>query len=229
MFNDLDVEKYSRHFKDNRRVKIDNFLDLNTAEQYFKDFKELAWETIFLTSQGLGCQEPEDFLNIPEGAIVQNAEKGFGYYYDNFKVSRKAAIGEPDICKGVRDWETSEDFLSIFKEITNLNNIHTPYLNISRYCQNHFLTHHDDHTVTDFGKRKIAFSLHLTPEWEAHWGGQTVFIDKDNYNKILRTISPEFNVMHIWEVKEDDHMHFVSMVSPFSNKCRYAISGWLHE
>ena len=89
---------------------------------------------------------------------------------------------------------------------------------ISKYNKNCFLDIHNDEN-----KGKIAFILQLSKNFRLTDGGTLFFINHDN--SIKNTFIPKFNTFIFFKI-DDNSMHYVSAINNFSNKNRYAITGW---
>lgn len=70
-------------------------------------------------------------------------------------------------------------------------------------------------------KRRLAFVIHMTKDWDVTLGGDLVFMDPTYH------ITPEFNTMTMFPVTQDT-WHFVSPVAKHcpEDKKRLALSGW---
>lgn len=91
----------------------------------------------------------------------------------------------------------------------------------SRYRPGDFLAEHDDAQ----GARRLAWTLHLTPQWRAHWGGQLVILD-DLGQEVIESIGPGLNQLTVFSVPL---RHAVVATSPSAQRDRYAIAGWFNQ
>ena len=91
----------------------------------------------------------------------------------------------------------------------------------SRYRPGDFLSEHDDAQ----GARRIAWTLHLTPQWRAHWGGQLVILD-DTGREVIESIGPGLNQLTVFSVPL---RHAIVTTSPLAQRDRYALAGWFNQ
>lgn len=91
----------------------------------------------------------------------------------------------------------------------------------SRYRPGDFLSEHDD----AMGARRLACTLHLTPSWRPHWGGQLAILHEET-NEVVESIGPGLNQLTLFSVPL---RHAVIATSPQAQNDRYAIAGWFNE
>jgi hypothetical protein len=91
----------------------------------------------------------------------------------------------------------------------------------SRYRPGDFLSEHDD----AMGARRVAWTLHLTPTWRPHWGGQLAILDEST-NEVVECIGPGLNQLTLFAVPL---RHAVLSTSIHAQSDRYAIAGWYNE
>lgn len=70
-------------------------------------------------------------------------------------------------------------------------------------------------------KRVLGFALNLSKNWNADWGGNTLFSDAGG--KIVETYVPQFNSLEVFEVPT---AHSVSSVTGFAGEFRLSIAGY---
>ena len=76
---------------------------------------------------------------------------------------------------------------------------------------------------SDMGReqgREVAFVMNFTPRWDPDWGGLLQFWDDDR--NVEEAISPHYNSLSIFRIPVP---HSVSVVAPYVNVGRFAISG----
>lgn len=83
-------------------------------------------------------------------------------------------------------------------------------------------------THTDTGRGIIAFVYNATKNWRPQYGGCFQILDWD-YNKVKKTIVPEFNTFVMLNVQDNGIPHQVTPVIPNAKNDRIAIAGWLNK
>lgn len=112
----------------------------------------------------------------------------------------------------------SEEILNRLSEIVGERVIKLNETFVSKYEKGNFLTTHHDKGNGDF-----AFIYQMTKDWNPNHGGMLHFVEG---NKVMRVVSPEFNTLTIFRIKDVPITdHFVSMVTA-ENKTRMAFTGW---
>lgn len=89
----------------------------------------------------------------------------------------------------------------------------------TRYRPGHFLRRHDDLETTQ--GRRYAYVLNLGRDWVADWGGLLQFLDADG--RVIDTFHPRYNSLSLFRVPA---AHQVSLVAPWAEGERLAITGW---
>tara|TARA_Y100000592_G_scaffold27891_1_gene44403 strand:+ start:24141 stop:24869 length:729 start_codon:yes stop_codon:yes gene_type:complete len=235
----LDVKKIKKELQEARKeghgyVSIDNYLDDKWAKRIYREFESIPWSCKWITRSGEHHTTGQHTLNTDEVGIVdwaaecadQGTEGGKTVFYYNF-YERKPEITQYAVEDFLKEWCESGEINTFFNEVMD-RDVQYPYVNVTQYLENHFSGEHDDGWTGEYGKRALAFFCHLTPEWRASWGGQTVFIDRDDWNKITRVIPPRWNKMHIIDTQFCP-IHYVNHVTPWALRKRYSITGWFHE
>jgi len=99
---------------------------------------------------------------IPEGCIIEKAEKDFSFYFDFFEPEK--GLGLYEVTDILNNFKQSDFMLKTVQQITGDTHLKNCYAALTRYTPNSFLKIHDDNFSGDYGERKLAFVLHLTPE-----------------------------------------------------------------
>ena len=90
----------------------------------------------------------------------------------------------------------------------------------TRYRAGHFLKLHDDFNAEE--GRLYAYVINLTREWKADWGGLLQFLDAEG--RVIDTLMPRWNSLSIFRVPAP---HVVSLVAPWAEGERLAVTGWM--
>ncbi|HEX8570295.1 MAG TPA: 2OG-Fe(II) oxygenase family protein [Caulobacteraceae bacterium] len=165
-------------------------------------------------------EEQQAFANVVYG----EARRGFQFLYDRWRLSVLAEAGEP-VPPGLRaayDFLNGPEFLGFAQALTGDTRPTFVDAQVTRYLPGHFLTSHND-SKPDAG-RLYAYVLNLSPEWRADWGGLLLFLDEDGH--VAEGYTPAFNALNIFRVPAN---HAVSIVAPFADAPRLAITGWIRH
>jgi len=82
------------------------------------------------------------------------------------------------------------------------------------------LTRHQDNDQHE--GRAYVYAINLTKNWSADWCGLLQF--ENDKGDVIQTFAPQWNSLSLFKVPQS---HIVSLVSPFVNEDRLAITGWL--
>lgn len=205
------------------------FIDSYSMELFYDELKQLPkdWWNISLypgNSNDDVCYF-RDFLDIAENAEYQKClEHNSDSFCKNqftYRFKRTFKDHYPTciciVCK-MRKLFESEYMRDILSSMVGEPVLRMDETFFSKYEQGDYLSIHHDK-----GKGDYAFILQFTKDWNPVNGGLLHFCDKDH--KIYRTISPEFNSITIFKIKNTEITnHFVSRVS--GSSARYAYTGW---
>ncbi len=152
------------------------------------------------------------------------AEQGFQAFYDNHRMSNDGeAYRDPEHYLGaIVAFLNSETFLDFMRRVTGFADIAYADAQATRFVRNQFLTLHNDRAETRGQNRRAAYVLNMTEQWRADWGGLLLFLDDDRH--VSSGFTPAFNALNLLAVPQ---LHLVSQVSPFAQKARYSVTGWL--
>ena len=157
-----------------------------------------------------------------DAAVIAAARTGFQFRYDSIRVSddeaERAASATP--LDRLARLFSSPAAIALFRTVTGHADIDFADAQATAYHAGDFLTAHDDNVA---GKgRRAAYVLNLTRVWRAEWGGLLLFHGPDGH--IERGFVPKFNTLNLFEVPQD---HSVSFVTPFADRPRISVTGWL--
>lgn len=184
-------------------------LSLNSGDKSLDlDLAELA---------SLSPQQQQQMTQL----IHQGAANGFQYCFDSYRLSDRmeAGLDCPPLLQQYFHWLNSAAFLQLLRDISGEPNIVYCDAQVTRYRPGHFLTSHDD-AVAGKG-RVLALVFHLSPSWQPDWGGLLLFHQPDGVVKA--GFSPQCNTLNLFQVPA---LHAVTMVAPFAQAPRIAITGW---
>lgn len=170
-------------------------------------------------ARGLGAAELQRRL----AATTTDAGKGFAFVYQAYPVITALLAGEDPghPTHVLAEFFNSPAFLSFARAVTGEAGLTKIDAQATCFQPGHFLTLHDD---TGEGERRAAYTLGLTREWRADWGGQLLFHDADG--DVVRGFKPRFNA---WTVFRTPQVHSVSQVASYAAKPRLTVTGWLRD
>jgi Rps23 Pro-64 3,4-dihydroxylase Tpa1-like proline 4-hydroxylase len=217
------INELSAKFTLNKRLKIDNFLEINFAESLYRyAFLEKNW----VLASGIDKNKYEkkhapqfDKINNLQ---IKNVNQAFGkdqfsYAFYRGMNSQSMSLFEFKLRKILN----SDIFLNFLNKITHLELTQLTTMFMSKYNSGNFLSTHSDK-----GNGKLAFVINLTKFWKPQYGGNLHFLN-DSRTEIIDTFVPAFNNLVLFHVPEQNGIpHYVGHVSPNVKYSRYAISGW---
>ncbi|NNC98961.1 MAG: 2OG-Fe(II) oxygenase [Gammaproteobacteria bacterium] len=226
-----DLNKLAGRFRKSGRIHIPDFLEPCSAKKIHatlsnQDQWNLTWNNngkhVDMDYTGvMNWTEPQK-QQLTEIVYTQAAE-GFQYYYAAIPIYDiyQARLLPGHFFNRIYEFFNSEELINFVREITGLERIKFADMQATRFSAGHFLTEHDDQV---HGKNRLAaYVLNLTPNWRADWGGALVFPDTEGFSEVL---FPKFNALNIFSVPQK---HLVSVVSPFTHRRRYSITGWFRH
>jgi SM-20-related protein len=170
---------------------------------------------------------PKEKLEPLEVLVAKEARSGFQYRFDRHLLYDNLRAGNlPEgPLRAMAEQLNSAAFIRLLHEIMD-----APFVpgatfcdgQLTRYRPGHFLTSHDDE-LPEF-RRIAAFVLNLTPKWSADLGGLLMFTDDDGH--VAEAFTPKFNTLSFFRVPQP---HAVSVVAPFAEGARHAVTGWLRH
>jgi len=226
-----DVEAFRQQMRAQGRVQIRPVLAELAAERLL----QAAERAPFRLSLNSGAKSMDLVLAeieaLPAAQAAQmmalvhaGARSGFQYMFDTYRLSDEVEAGSLTAGPLVELLHAlnSEPMLALFRRLADDEEIAFCDAQVTRYRAGHFLTTHDD-DVAGRG-RVLAFVLNLTPHWRPDWGGLLLFHGADG--AIDGGFSPAFNALNVFKVPRP---HSVSLVAPYAEGCRYAITGWARK
>ena len=228
--NDLDFEGYRIDLARNTRVQIPDFLQPDAAERLRSCLQnEVPW-TLAERSDGTSKTIAANaYAAMDEGLRAQQlqaayarAKTEFQFVYESYMMVRAAMEGrDPTLMlHAILDFLNSEEFIAFARWLVNDPKITHVSAQATRYRAGHFLTRHEDKDKNE--DRAYAYVIGLTKNWRADWGGLLQF--ENDQGEVTQTLMPLWNSISLFKVPQ---AHIVSLVSPFANEDRLAITGWL--
>lgn len=225
----LDPSLFSGQLRQHRRLQIRPLLQERAAEALHGCLvNEVPWTLAFRRAGQSGTLAREEFVALgdePRQALLRdladNARGRYGFAYDSYMMIRNYNEGRDAglILHAVLEYLNSEEFLYFARALTGLPQIRRVSAQATRFRPGHFLRLHND--VDHDEGRVAAYVINLTRRWQADWGGLLQFLDAQG--NVTGTLQPHFNSLSVFLVPED---HLVSLVAPYAEEDRLAITGW---
>jgi SM-20-related protein len=226
---DLDFDKISERYGVDRRVRIDNFLTQDTANDVLNSLQQQAtFERIFFyqSRYHVFSEAKLEQLSATDRAaleqeLLDQAAQGIGFDYRALRMDEAYRAKAPQALRSLFDYMNSAGQLGRIQHLSGI-----PVLSadgqFTRYSSGHFLTRHSDRVAKE--RRRIAYVLNLTPRWHPDWGGMLQFFQE---NGVPRDAwEPRFNSLSLFDVS---HIHSVTYVTPFAAGARFALTGWYRD
>lgn len=227
----LDANALSRQYARQGRVRIDDFLTVDSAVQllqHLRDRSDWRWVTnsgdkVFeFTREGRAAFSADQAAALDD-ATYATARSGFQYRFETLRVpdDDAARMASDDVLAAFATWLSSPEPIALLRRVTGVQTIDFADMQATAYGPGDFLTGHDDAVA---GKqRHAAYVLGLNPTWRTEWGGLLLFHGAD---ASVQGQMPAFNTLDLFSVPQT---HSVSEVTRAAANRRYSITGWLRS
>ena len=184
----------------------------NYEQAFFLDneYRQSTYEQL----QALSAEERQELMK----QVYEQGARGVGFWYGREAISDAS----DELIQAYLSWVNSDSVIETIKQITGIDTIKSASAQVTRFLPGDFLTRHQDDVGTE--KRRVAYSICLSPAWHPDWGGLLQFYEKDGTP--TDTWAPEFNSISLFDVT---NVHAVTSMAAFAPSPRYAISGWFKE
>ena len=229
---DIDASTYTSSLQQHGRVQVENILDESSADYLYqllldhqhwylaynegKNYYESSMEQL----QVLGPEQRQQFMN----EIYARARTQFQYVFNQYYITQAIEKGEDSghPMHRVHHFINSDEVIAFMRSLTGNDEVRKADSYATLYSPGQFLTRHDDsHYSHD---RVAAYTIGMTKNWEADWGGYTAFFD--DRGDITQAFKPAFNVLTVFLIPQP---HAVQLVSPFAGNNRTSYIGWLQK
>lgn len=228
----LDIASLRAAYATRGRIQVRDILEPAAAERLHEAMcAETAWNLVCraegthrdFDAAGMAALDERrraQFLAIVHAA----AQRDFQYLYENHPVYDLYWTGKrrEGVLAEAYEFLNGDSFLAFARALTGADDITFCDAQVTRYGPGHFLTSHDD--AVENKNRRAAYVLNMTPGWRGDWGGLLQFFGEDG--NVTEAFTPAFNVLNIFSVPQP---HSVSLVAPFAEHPRHAITGWLRS
>lgn len=226
---DLDPAPLAMTYRTRGRMQLRDMFVPESAQAIYKELQKLPWWLAYRDGDTVVQLSPEQLAALsPQAAgeirrsVDEGARKGYQFLYNYFPLFaayfQSGGTGH-DIFR-VYEFINSPEMLSFFRTLTGLDDIAWADGQATLYRAGHFLKFHTDDEPGQ--KRRAAYVLNFTPQWDLDWGGLLQFWS-DN-NDVEQAYRPVFNALNIFTVPS---RHSVSAVTSYSPGLRFSITGWL--
>lgn len=230
----LNIQELSTKFKQDRIIRIDNFLEDSYADDLHRFYTtEMPRDWWYLSTKpnrfGQGgdldvariVDDPQTNSEIAYKLAVADEYFNAGKFSYSFKRTIQDHIAECE-CKEcqLRSFTNSPTCVNFIKEVTGIGIIGAGTLFSSLYEYGDFLSIH-----TDGPNGKVGFVYNLCKDWKADWGGLLNTLSKDS-KKVMNTYIPGYNTLTMFDIESDEGLpHFVSHVV-HKKAQRFSFTGW---
>lgn len=223
----LNLGQLHADFQRDGRLLIRDFFAPDVADALARAVEAIDWSLCYRDAQGdrrltgdqlrgLGAHEQAQLVD----GIVDVARREFQFSFFTESLADAMQRGDTGLLARFIRYMAHDDFLSVMRRITGVQDVNRVYAQATMYAPGSFLLAHDDHV--DVEQRRLAYVINLTRQWRPDWGGMLHFSRRDG--SVADTFFPHFNSMSVFTVPQT---HFVSYVPPFAQGQRHAITGWL--
>ena len=207
-------------------VRVPDFLDPAAAEALATSLQDdlewnlatclhsKAWDATPAEQEAIG-------LERVEAMAIAGKVDDFRYLFDVVRIDDDPRVRRERgllIDQLAEVWHRPE-VLDLWSQLCGRGRVTDLTINATRYRHGHFLTRHAD---AENPRRLAAFTLSLSKEWRAEWGGLLHFLGDDG--DVKQSFAPSFNSLVMFHVPRE---HFVSAVAAYAPAPRLTISGWL--
>lgn len=228
---DLDPRTYAEVYQRDGVVQISDFLHPDSAAWLYETLRTATpWSLALSTRSGGKLVSPDEIRELGHAGlapmvqdVLAQAGLGFAFVYLSYAIIPALLAGrEPGhATHAFVEFANSHEFVAFGKVVTGEQTITKIDAQATWFRPGDFLNLHDD---TGEGERRAAYTLGLSPDWRADWGGQLLFHDKAG--DILRGFKPGFNV---WTLFKTPQWHSVAPVAAYATERRLSITGWLRD
>lgn len=213
------------------RVQIRDFLTPTSAERLHRCLsREVPWCLALNDEHGPRNMPAQEYAAISPAqrgdlfrSLAASAANGqYRFVYDAYPMPRAYLEGRDPglLLHALLEFLNSPNYLAFMRALTGEQGIRRVTAQATAYRPGQFLRTHSD--IDSQEGRLFAFVLNLSRTWQADWGGLLHFLD--DAGAITATFMPHWNTMTLFKVPTP---HLVSMVMPWAEQERLAITGWL--
>ena len=229
----LDLDRYRSLLALAGRVQIGDFLQAQWAERLHQCLRdEVPWALALCTggtartiaSAEWAATNAEQRARLLGEAYQAVGANSFQFVYESYQMVRAYQEGrDPGLpLHAVLQELNGPEMLAMFRALTGDPAIRAVSAQATCYRPGYFLTQHNDFHAEE--GRAFAYVINLSRRWHADWGGLLQF--HGDQGQVSQTLMPRWNAISMFKVPQ---MHSVSLVSPWAEEPRLAITGWLRH
>jgi len=227
--SDLDIAHWRQELATRGRAQVRDFLQPDAArflQGLLRD--EVPWTLAYRSEERSQVLRADAVAQLgPEGeaefiaARAREAKGRYGFAYDSYMMVTAYKEGrDPGLpLHRVLEFFNSPDYIRFIQTLSGDPSLRRVNAQATRYRPGQFLKRHSDIDVEE--GRRYAYVLNLTERWEPDWGGLLQFFDAGD--RVIDTLMPRYNTLSLFRVPAD---HAVSLVAPWAEGPRLAITGW---
>lgn len=227
----LDLAHWRQRLALHGRVQIEDYLEPGAAERLRGCLAdEVPWTLALRDAAGPRTIAHADYRALDDTALaallaataLSARGGGYRFAYDSYMMVTAYKEGRDPalLLHRVLELFNSPDHIAWMRALTGDGRVRRINAQATRYRPGHFLRFHTD--IDSREGRLFAYVLNLTRDWQADWGGLLQFIDADG--RVEDTFLPRWNTLSLFRVPAG---HAVSLVAPWADRERLAITGWL--
>ncbi len=225
----LDAKRLAARYAEASRLRVENIFTEDTAKEIYKCLSELDWWLTYndgnhvneLHPLHLRQMSPQDGAAIQQ-KIFENARRQYQFIYNYYPMYAGyfAPKLPPMSLDPVYEFLNSDRFLDFARKLTGHADIKWCDAQATLFRPTHFLKYHTD--AQSEQKRRAAYVLNFTTEWDTDWGGMLQFWNERG--DVELAFKPTFNALNIFTVPQP---HSVSSVTQWAPGLRFSITGWM--
>jgi len=228
--SDLDVSRYADELARRGRTQVHDFLQPEAADALHQCLaQDVPWTLAYRDRAGAKVMDHAELAARGEpgereflAQLYAEARGAYGFAYESYMMVR-AYLEQRDeglLLHRLLEFLNCPDYLAFARALTGDARVRRMNAQATRYRGGHFLKLHDDFNAEE--GRLYAYVINLTREWKADWGGLLQFLDAEG--RVIDTLMPRWNSLSIFRVPAP---HVVSLVAPWAEGERLAVTGWM--
>jgi Rps23 Pro-64 3,4-dihydroxylase Tpa1-like proline 4-hydroxylase len=234
--NMLDVDALARDYAVRRRLQINSFLMPYSAGRIYRCLaEETPWGLVYnqytgkdkvleLNHEEVSKLNPEQMKQIYRDVYARAKDTyQFIYYYYPILTSYLSGKNREFFLHRVLEFINTEPMLDFMRRLTGIPELIKADAQATLYKGNTFLSLHHD-KVNPEDKRRCAYVMNFTKDWQPNWGGYLQFFDKKG--NVEAAFMPTYNGLNVFTVPQD---HSVGFVPAFCGGSRFSITGWFTD
>ena len=187
---DLDIPALADEFRQHGKIRISNVLTEDFANQVFTCLDDnVPWRVMYYNHKGKGPEVvgriyPQQWAVMSEEQkqalierVREEAGNNFHYLYNGYDVldARRKGQDPQLFLQKFLDFVGSHEYFNFIRQVSGDQVFNRVDCHAARYLPGHFLKEHVD--SSPFENRHMAYVFNFTRNWDADFGGLTLFLD----------------------------------------------------